>query len=181
MDLLQLFLGQIPEAIYFALFMIFAKQLKEKRVLFIILMVAEYLLLVHVLIFNSWFQIIYTFLTFLTLKVLYKEKCQIIDVFTFGIASLILILISILSFIVCKGNMIAGSIINRILLIFFFIFLYEKLHYIEVLYKKCWNRNDKNKNKMKSATFRSMNVVIFNIMFYFINLGMVYAIYYNSL
>ena len=31
MDLMELFLGQIPEAIYFALFMIFTKNLKEKR------------------------------------------------------------------------------------------------------------------------------------------------------
>lgn len=31
MDLLEIFLGQIPEAIYFALFMIFAKDLKEKK------------------------------------------------------------------------------------------------------------------------------------------------------
>lgn len=39
MDLLEIFLGQIPEAIYFALFMIFAKDLKEKRILYILLMV----------------------------------------------------------------------------------------------------------------------------------------------
>ena len=33
MKLDQLLLGQIPEAIYFALFMIFTKQLKEKRII----------------------------------------------------------------------------------------------------------------------------------------------------
>ena len=37
MDLLEIFLGQIPEAIYFALFMMFAKDLKEKRILYILL------------------------------------------------------------------------------------------------------------------------------------------------
>lgn len=36
MDLLEIFLGQIPEAIYFTLFMIFAKDLKEKRILYIL-------------------------------------------------------------------------------------------------------------------------------------------------
>ena len=45
MNLAELFLGQIPEAVYFALFLIFTKNLKEKRVLFIILMIGEYLLL----------------------------------------------------------------------------------------------------------------------------------------
>lgn len=181
MDYAELLLGQIPEAIYFALFMIFTKQLKEKRVLFVLLMVIEYLLLVNALMFNSWFQILYTFLTFITLKVLYKEKAQITDVFTFTIASIVLIFVSLISFAACKGDMIAGSVLNRIILIIFFIFSYEKLPSIQKIYKKFWNRNDKEKKKMKSATFRSINVVIFNIMFYIINLGMVYAIYYNSL
>lgn len=181
MDYAELLLGQIPEAIYFALFMIFTKQLKEKRILFVLLMVIEYLLLVNALMFNSWFQILYTFLTFITLKVLYKEKAQITDVFTFTIASIVLIFVSLISFAVCNGDMIAGSVLNRIILIIFFIFSYEKLPSIQKIYKKFWNRNDKEKKKMKSATFRSINVVIFNIMFYIINLGMVYAIYYNSL
>ena len=43
--MLELLLGQIPEAIYFALFMIFTKELKTKRILYTILMVIEYVLL----------------------------------------------------------------------------------------------------------------------------------------
>ena len=92
MDLLEIFLGQIPEAIYFALFMIFAKDLKEKRILYILLMVIEYLLLKHFIKYNIWFQILYTIMQFVILKVLYKEKSQITDIFTFTIASIILIL-----------------------------------------------------------------------------------------
>ena len=49
MDLLELMLGQIPEAIYFALFIILTKELKEKRILFIILMIIEYILLKQVI------------------------------------------------------------------------------------------------------------------------------------
>lgn len=92
MDLLEIFLGQIPEAIYFALFMIFAKDLKEKRILYILLMVIEYLLLKHFIKYNIWFQILYTIMQFVILKVLYKEKSQITDIFTFTIASIILVL-----------------------------------------------------------------------------------------
>ena len=33
-NMLEIFLGQIPEAIFFELFMIFVKDLKEKRILF---------------------------------------------------------------------------------------------------------------------------------------------------
>ena len=43
--MLELFLGQIPEAIFFSLFMIYTKRLKEKRILFTVLMTIEYLLL----------------------------------------------------------------------------------------------------------------------------------------
>lgn len=181
MDYAELLLGQIPEAIHFALFMIFTKQLKEKRVLFVLLMIIEYLLLKSFIKFSMWFQMAYTAFTYVILKVLYKDKAQITDVFTFTIASIVLIFVSLISFGACKGDMIAGSVVNRIILIIFFIFSYEKLPNIQKIYKKFWNRNDKEKKKMKSATFRSMNVVIFNAIFYIINLGMVYAIYYNSL
>ena len=45
MNVLQLLLGQIPEAIYFALFMIFTKRLDKKQILFTVLMIIEYILL----------------------------------------------------------------------------------------------------------------------------------------
>ena len=100
MNLAELFLGQIPEAIYFALFLIFVKRFKEKRILFIVLMILEYLLLKSFIHFDVWFQIGYTIMTFLTLKVLYKNKAQVTDIFTFGIASIVLMAISIISAIV---------------------------------------------------------------------------------
>lgn len=100
MSILEIILGQIPEAIFFSLFMIYAKGLKEKRILFTILMVAEYLLLKHFISFNVWFQILYTFITFIILKILYEEKAQVTDIFTFTIASIITILCSIISFII---------------------------------------------------------------------------------
>lgn len=178
MDLLQLFLGQIPEAIFFALFMIYTKQLKEKRVLFVFLMVLEYLLLINVLIYNSWFQILYTFLTFVTLKVLYKEKAQITDIFTFTIASIVLVTISIVSyFIIWKtiNVFIASVILNRLLMILFFILMYRQLPKLQTIYKKFWNKNNKKNNKIKATTFRALNVVIFNIIFYIINLCMLFT------
>ena len=184
MDLLEIFLGQIPEAIYFALFMIFTKDLKKKRILYILLMVIEYLLLKHFIKYNIWFQILYTIMQFVILKVLYKEKSQITDIFTFTIASIILILsCAILYFMTYKiiNNYIIYVILNRILLILFLIIFHNKLYKIQNLYKKLWNRNDKIKKKIKSTTFRAINIIIFNIIFYIINIGMLYAIYYNSI
>lgn len=178
MDLLQLFLGQIPEAIYFALFMIFTKQLKEKRILFLFLMIVEYLLLKSVIKYDIWFQILYTFVTFILLKILYKEKSQITDVFTFTIASFVLILISITSyFIIWKtiNIFIVSVILNRLLIIIFFIFMYRQLPKLQKIYKKFWNRDRTKQNKIKATTFRALNIVIFNIIFYIINLCMLFT------
>lgn len=181
--MLEILIGQIPEAIYFSLFMIFAKNLKSKRILFIILMIAEYLLLKQFINFNIWFQVIYTFMTFVILKVLYKEKAQVTDIFTFAIGSVVLMIISIVSyFIVWKTVNIyyVALALNRILIILFLILTYNKLYKIQNLYKRFWNRNDKIKKKMKSTTFRALNLVIFNIMFYIINICMIFIIRQNG-
>lgn len=181
--MLELFLGQIPEAIYFALFMIFAKNLKEKRILFTILMVIEYLILLKIFVYNIWFHVILFIMTFIILKVLYKEKAQITDVFTFGIAGIILITISFISYIIIWKTIaiyLYSVILNRILLILFLIIFNKKLYNIQKLYKKLWNRNDNTKKKMKTTTFRALNVVIFNFLFYIINLGMILTIFLNG-
>ncbi|MDE6947558.1 MAG: hypothetical protein K2P14_10295, partial [Anaeroplasmataceae bacterium] len=70
--MLEIFLGQIPEAVYFALFMILVKELKSKRVLFTFLMILEYVLLKLVFSFNMWFHILYFIMSFVVMKVLYK-------------------------------------------------------------------------------------------------------------
>lgn len=182
--ILEMVLGQIPEAIYFSLFMIFTKQLKEKRILFILLMIIEYLIIQKLIHFDIWLQIIYTFSVFIILKVLYKEKAQITDIFTFTLSSILMIIIDIpLYFIIhlITDNFIIYVLIARIMLFGTLIVLRNKLPKIQSLYKKLWNRNDSKDKKIKTTTFRSLNVVIFNITFYIINLVMLYAIYVNSL
>ena len=173
MNLAELFLGQIPEAIYFALFLIFTKRLKEKRVLFIILMILEYLLLKSFIHFDIWFQIGYTIMTFLTLKVLYKNKAQVTDIFTFGIASIVLMAISIISAIVLQFNFIIGVILSRLLPFIFLVLTHKSLYRIQKVYKKLWNRNKNDCKHIKSTTFRAINAVVFNVMFYILNFCMI--------
>ena len=176
MDILKLILGQIPEAIYFALFLILTKKLKEKRLLFICLMVMEYVFLKYFLIYTTWFHVIYFILTFIILKVLYKDKTNITDVFTLGIASIILIIASFASYVIvyftCK-NMIVGAILVRVLTFGSLFIFKNKLSKLDNLYKKLWNRS-KIKYKMKSTTFRALNLVIFNISFIVINLSILF-------
>lgn len=176
MNILEIILGQVPEAVYFAVFMILAKKLTNKKLLFTTIMIVEYLLLKHLFIFSIWFQISYTIMTYIILKVLYKEKSQITDIFTFGISSLILIACSIISSGLFLLNSIVGILFSRILP-FIVIFIFRnKLCNIQKLYKRHWNRNDKINTRIKSTTFRCLNIVIFNIMFYVINTGMIYAV-----
>lgn len=176
MNLYEIFLGQVPEAVYFALFLIFTKSLKERRILFTILMIIDYLLLKSFIHFDVWFQVSYTIMTYVILKVLYKDKAQITDIFTFGIASIILILISIISYFVFLGNDAIAIVINRLLTICTPILLRNKLGKINNLYKKFWNRHNNNGKIMKSTTFRAINAITFNAMFYVINFGMIYAL-----
>lgn len=178
--MLEILIGQIPEAIYFSLFMIFTKNLKSKRILFTALMVIEYLLCLNSMPYDMVSHVLFFIMSYLTLKILYKEKSQITDIFTFAIGSVVLMIISIVSyFIVWKTVNIyyVALALNRILIILFLILTYNKLYKIQNLYKRFWNRNDKIKKKMKSTTFRALNLVIFNIMFYIINLCLTFTLF----
>lgn len=177
MDIAQLILGQIPEAIYFALFMIFAKNLKEKRIIFILVMIFEYLALTQLIQFNVWLQVIHTFMTYINLKVLYKEKAQITDVLMFTIASILLIIISFifcLPLIINEKLVIICAISSKIILFVLLFIIKNKLNKILVVVNNRWNRNDKY--KIKSLTVRNIFIVIFNAMFCLINMFMIYLL-----
>ena len=51
-DILELLIGQIPEAIFFSLFIILGKELKEKRLLFTFLMVLQYFIIANLFPYN---------------------------------------------------------------------------------------------------------------------------------
>lgn len=183
MDYLQLLLGQIPEAVYFALFLIFTKRLKTHRLIFCILVLIEYLLLVNLFPFNLWFHIGLTILIYLSLKVIYKNRAQITDIFTFGISSVLLIIVSIVNYLIfCKllnVNFVVSAVTQKLILFALLLCLKPKLYNIQKLYKRLWNRNDKLPKKMKTTTFRAINVVVFNTTFYIINVCMLIAIIHN--
>lgn len=175
--MLEILLGQVPEAIYFAMFMILTKQIKEKRILFVILMTLEYIGLLQAFPYSVVPRILFFVLTFIILKLLYKEKVQITDVFTLGIASISLIIFNVCFSPLFYVNYILAVVLIRICMFVFLFIFRNKLNKIQKLYKKLWNRNDKEPRKIKSLTFRSLNLVIFNIMFYIINAGIIFELY----
>lgn len=181
MDLAELLIGQIPEAIYFALFMVFAKGLKDKRILFTIIMIFEYLLLTQIIKFNVTFQLAYTFMTFLSLKVLYKEKAQITDIFVFGVASLYLIFVSILSYAIIYYTIriyIIAAILNRAILIGTLIIVRGRIKKYYERFRYFWNRHRNESVKIRSLTLRNVSIILFNIMFYVINFCMIFFLEY---
>lgn len=179
-ELILVFLEKVVEAIYFAMFLIIGKNIKNKKLLFIGIMVFEYLMLKSFINFSVYFQLAYTFMTYVTLKVLYKEKAQITDVFLFTAASLLLIAISATSYGIVYftvRNYFVALILNRILL---FLTLYLGRNVIRNKYKSfccLWNRHN-IPNQIKSLTLRNISIIIFNLMFCLINFGMIFFITY---
>ena len=170
-----LFLEKICEAIYFSLFLIYGKKLKTKRLLFTMIMIAEYLLFKHFIKYNVLFQVSYTFMSFVNLKVLYKEKAQVTDIFLFAVASLILILISATSYGIIYFTVkeyVVALVLSRIIVFGFLFIVRNKINSVYQRFYKLWNRHNKP-NKIKSLTLRNISVIIFNLMFWIINLGMV--------
>lgn len=170
-----LFLEKICEAIYFSLFLIYGKKLKNKRLLLTVIMIGEYLLLKHFISYNVLFQVCYTFMSFINLKVLYKEKAQVTDIFLFTTASLLLILISVLSYGIIYFTIkeyIVALILSRIIMFLFLVIVKDKINNIYKHFYKLWNRHNKP-NKIKSLTLRNISIIIFNLMFWIINMGMV--------
>ena len=146
-------------------------------------MVIEYLLCLNSMPYDMVSHVLFFIMSYLTLKILYKEKSQITDIFTLGIASIVLIIINLILYFSIYNvinNYIVYVTIDRIFLFIFVFLLKNKLNFIQNIYKKYWNRNDKIKKKMKSTTFRCLNLVFFNLMFYIINIAMLYCIYVNS-
>ena len=181
-NIILLFLEKICEAIYFSLFLIYGKRLKEKRLLFIGIMIFEYIMITKLIQFNIWIHISYIVMTYINLKVLYKDKTQITDIFLFMIASAILIFISVLSYAIIYFTIreyIIALILNRILLFLFLCCFKNKLNLLYKKFYKLWNRHD-NPNKIRSLTLRNISIIIFNLMFWIINIGMAFSYVLNS-
>lgn len=180
-EIILLLLEKVCEAVYFSLFLIIGKNIKNKRLLLIGIMIFEYLALKHFIHFNVWFQLAYTFMSFVNLKVLYREKAQVTDIFLFMVASLILIIIGFLSYMIIYFTIQKYSvalILNRILMFTTLLLLRNKIRTLYNEFCKLWNRHQKP-NKIKSLTLRNISIITFNLMFWLINLGITYRLLFK--
>ena len=118
-------LGLIPECLYLTLFLIYTKNIKNKRLILFLLICISYVFLI---LFNNYKIFSYTFFIFfvyISLKLIYKNKAQIIDIFIINIS---LIYLTLIGFICSKFVINDYTIywimyaINRILMFIPFIF-----------------------------------------------------------
>ena len=106
------------------------------------------------------------------MKIVYKVRTQIIDIFMIGVSYLWL---SILSFILMYftnkdlSNYAIIYFIQRILLFLPFIFK-NKFNILYKKYYKLWNRNDNEKRPIKSITLRNISLILLNSIIFFLNI-----------
>ena len=168
----------IPEVIYFSLFLIFTKNLKNNRIVLFILLLIGYILLKIIFPLNIYFQICFTLYVPLVLRLLYKRKFHISDIFIFAYSSIFLILIGCISALIhcITNNYILAFIVNRILMFLILFLLKDKLNKTYKWAISQWNRNYERPNKIKAITIRQICVISLNIMIFILNFGIQYII-----
>lgn len=170
-NIIGFFLGLLPEVLYYTLFMIYTKNLKEKRIKLFFLISIAYILCIMISQYKSLYYVIFIFLVYIILKGLYKSKVQIIDVFVFSVSCIYLTLLSSIFIIFLQkdlSNYWLLYILNRILIFAPFLFR-NKFNFVYKKYCKLWNRNDEEKRPIKSITLRNISLIIINVAIFITN------------
>lgn len=173
--LLTIFVGMLPEILYLTKFMEYCKRITEHRIKFFIFMTLAYILCILISQYKTLYYLVFIFLAYFIMKIIYKEKVQIIDIFVFSICLMYLTLISFICAYFIKddlSNYYTMLIINRVTLIIPFIFK-DKFYILYDKYKKMWNRNDKEKRPIKSITLRNTSLILLNSFIFIINLAVI--------
>lgn len=165
--------GLIPETLYFTLFLIFAKDIKEKKIKLFLLISLSYILCIMTIRYKLLLYVIFIFSMYLILRILYKKKALITDIFLFAISMTYLVIISYLFYIPMMKYNVDSFIYYLGMRIFLFlpiIFLKNKINKIYKTYCKFWNRNDKEKRPIKSITLRNISLMSINLLIILINI-----------
>ena len=138
-------------------------------------MTLAYVLCVLISQYKILYYVAFIFISYLAMKLIYKEKVQIIDIFVFSICLMYLTLISFICSLFTKedmSNYYIMLVINRITLIIPFVFK-NKFNVLYNKYKSLWNRNDKIKRPIKSITLRNVSLILLNSFIFITNLAII--------
>lgn len=170
-------IGGIMQPIYFTLFLIFTKRIKEKRILFMSIMILEHFILKYACKLNYTinFELSYSAITYLILKIVYKDKARITDMVTFIISVIFMGAINVGSLLIFGANLFCVLFANIFSILIIFL-MRHKLNHIDTFYNKFWNRH-KSPKMLKSVTIRGLASSITIIVFVLMNLWLIYGIY----
>ena len=102
--IISILLGMLPEVLYFTLFLVYTKNIKEKKVKLFFLIALAYVLCIMISQYKVLYYILLIFLIYLFVKFLYKEKTQIIDVFVISLSEMYLAFTSYFCFLFVKED-----------------------------------------------------------------------------
>ena len=172
--IVSILLGLIPEVLYFTLFLVYCKNLKEKRLKLFGLLALGYIALIMICRYQFIFYIAYVIYSYLVLKWLYKA--HISDIFIISLGLSYMTIIALICYLLLGSNYLVYYIVARICLCLPLLILSYKLNTFYIGYKSLWNRKDNA--KIKSITLRNLSLVLLNIMIVVLNVCVIWCTFY---
>ena len=124
--IVSILLGLIPEVLYFTLFLVYCKNLKEKRLKLFGLLALGYIALIMICRYQFIFYIAYVIYSYLVLKWLYKA--HILDLFVCSIGLGYMTIVAFVDYMVLGANYLVYYIVARICLCLPLLILSYKLN-----------------------------------------------------
>lgn len=158
------FLISLPvEILYLTMAMSYAKDIKQHRVKFYILLLIAGVLCSLIYRWQLWYYIFYLISVYFIMWRLYKS--HISDIFVFLVFFAWIAITSYLGFILFD-NIVLTYIFQRILMFGIFV-LRGKFNTWYKLYRELWNRRDDE--RIKSITLRNISLIFLNTFILFMN------------
>ena len=174
--IVSILLGMLPEVLFFTMYLIYTKNITEKKVKLFVLISILYIFLILLIPYKLVFYIIFIFGVYGILKLLYKEKVDKIDIFMFAFGTAYVSIIAYLCFIFFDkklNNYIIFYLVDRIILLLPFIFR-KYFNKIYLKYRNLWNRRksieeNNDQKRPKAITLRNISVIAINLIIIFMN------------
>lgn len=174
----SLFLGMLPEVLFYTLFIVFTKDIREKYLKLFMFISVGYIALIMICRYELLFYLLYIVYVYFVLKLLYKS--HIMDIFIFTISVIYLMLCSFVCYYLIDNYLIA-MLVDRLLLFVPLFIINYRLNDFYNLYKLKWNRHNDVKG-IKSLTLRNISVLTLNIFIVmaYVTLIIVFMKYLNT-
>lgn len=176
--IISILFGLVPEVLYFTLFLSYTKNLKDKKIRLFLLLSVVYFCCLLISQYKIIYYVLFIFFIYIALKILYKNKAQIIDIFLISLLCIYLMLTSYICFLFVAedfSNYYLLAIIQKVVLFAPLIFK-DKFNVLYKKYYSLWNRDFKNKKPVKSITLRNVSLILLNLFIFILNLVILYLL-----